>query len=646
MISVERNIYLENKPLDEALGKWLAALHEEGVRIPGGTETVPTWEASGRVTSEPLFAKVSSPPFHSSAMDGVMVEATRTYGATETSPIRLKLGTDIAMIDTGEPLYGEFDAVIMIEELNEIEPDLFEIIKPVAPWENVRPLGEDIVETELIVPQGHRIEPVDMAALLNGGITSVPVRTTPLVVIIPTGTELVEDPSDLGPGKVMESNSRALSAYVENLGGNALRMSLVPDDFETIDDSFSKALETGDIVVTNAGTSAGREDFTRAIIEKHGRVIVHGVAMKPGKPVILGIAEGKPVIGLPGYPVANFRGAMEFLGPLVNRMLGLPSGQKNRIEAKLARKIFSSPGFDEFVQVKVGKVDNQVIAVPLPRGSGASMSMVRSDGVVRIPPEEEGVARWDRVEVLLQKSDINVEGNILAIGSHDIALDILASYVIRKDPGVSLASANVGSMGGIMAIKQGQAHIAGTHMLDPETGEFNVPYILRQLKSHEVELVHLAWRTQGFIVLPGNPKGICKAEDLARDDIKFVNRQKGSGTRLLLDHLLGSNGIDSDLITGYKREMFTHTAVAAAVAGGTADTGVGVLAAAQALKLDFIPLESERYDLLIKGSFIGSPGYNALISAIHDPGFKEDVEKLGGYDMSESGKVIAMEVTK
>ncbi|MBN1288145.1 MAG: molybdopterin biosynthesis protein [Actinobacteria bacterium] len=641
---MKRNIYLENRPLDEALGKWLDAVMEEGARFPGETETVPTWDASGRVTAEPMFAFVSSPPFHSSAMDGVAVDAVKTYGATETNPVRLKLGAEIEMIDTGEPLANDYDAVIMIEDLNEVEPGQYEIIKPVAPWQNVRPLGEDIVQTELIVPQGHRIQPVDIAALLNGGITSVPVIKKPRVVIIPTGTELVENPTDLGPGKVMESNSRALCAYVETIGGTAQRMDLVPDEFDTIDRSFTKALETGDIVVTNAGTSAGREDFTGAIIEKHGRVIVHGVAMKPGKPVILGVAEGKPVIGLPGYPVANFRGALEFLEPLVKKMLGLPGHQGNKIKAKLARKIFSSPGFDEFVQVKVGNVDGQVIAVPLPRGSGASMSLVRADGVIRITPDEEGLSRWESVEVLLHKSDVNVEGNILAIGSHDISLDILSSYVIRKDPGISLASANVGSMGGIMAIKQGQAHIAGTHMLDPETGEFNVPYILRQLNSNEVELVHLAMRTQGFMVLPGNPKRINGIEDLARDDIRFVNRQKGSGTRLLVDHLLGKGGIDHEMITGYKRELFTHTAIAAAVAGGTADAGVGLLAAAQALKLDFVPLAGERYDLLMRASFTGGPGHTALMAAIIDPGFRKDVERLGGYDASESGKVIPMEV--
>ncbi|MBN2168480.1 MAG: molybdopterin biosynthesis protein [Actinobacteria bacterium] len=642
---MERNIYLENKPLDEALGKWLEAVLEEGVQIPAVSETVPTWEASGRVTAEPLFALVSSPPFHSSAMDGVAVDATKTYGATETSPVRLRLDEDIEMIDTGEPLSKEYDAVIMIEDLSEAEPGVYEIIKPVAPWQNVRPLGEDIVQTELIVPQGHRIQPVDMAALLNGGITSVPVIKKPRVVIIPTGTELVENPEDLAPGKVMESNSRALCAYVETLGGTAVRMDLVPDEFDTIDKSFTEALETGDIIVTNAGTSAGREDFTKAIIEKHGRVTVHGVAMKPGKPVILGVAEGKPVIGLPGYPVANFRGALEFLEPLVKKMLGLPGHQENKIGAKLARKIFSSPGFDEFVQVKVGRVDDQVVAVPLPRGSGASMSMVRADGVIRITPEKEGLAKWDNVEVLLHKNDVNVEGNILAIGSHDISLDILSSYVVRKNPGVSLASANVGSMGGIMAIKQGQAHIAGTHMLDPETGEFNVPYVLRQLGADEVLLVHLAWRTQGFMVLPGNPKQITGIEDLARDDIKFVNRQKGSGTRLLLDHLLGSNSINHEAVNGYERELFTHTAIAAAVASGTADTGVGLLAAAQALKLDFIPLASERYDLLMRASFKGSQGYYALMAAIQDPDFRKDVEDLGGYDTSESGKVIPMKVT-
>jgi molybdopterin molybdotransferase/putative molybdopterin biosynthesis protein len=640
---MERNIYLDNVPLDEALGRWLELCRAEGVTFPLPAVEVPTGQAAGMVTAEPLFARVSSPPFHSSAMDGVAVRAESTYGASETSPVTLRLGTEIELIDTGEPLPAGFDAVIMVEDLNEVGDETYEVIKPASPWQYVRPLGEDIVQTELVLPRGHRVRPVDIGALLNAGFTAVPVRRRPVVSVIPTGTELVEDPADLGPGKVMESNSWTLAAFARAAGAEPGRMNLIRDDYGLIKDAVASALEASDVVVVNAGTSAGREDFTRAIIEELGSVAVHGVAMRPGKPVVLGAARGTPVIGLPGFPVANYRGAQEFLGPMLAELQGLPAAQGARLKARLARKLFSAPGFDEFVQVKLGRVDDEVVAVPLARGSGVSMSLVRSDGVVRVPPESEGIERWREVSVILHDPDMNIDGTILAIGSHDVSLDLLASRIRQEDASLSLASANVGSMGGIMAIRQGQAHIAGTHLLDPDTGEFNVPYVLRQLTGDEVLLVTLGLRSQGLMVPRGNPRGIRGIEDLSRSDVLIVNRQKGSGTRLLLDYRLNQEGIDPGGVAGYEREVFTHTAVAAAVAGGTADTGLGVLAAAKALGLEFIPVASERYDLLVLRSFARTRGYRALMSALRDRGYRREVEALGGYDLSGSGDEVPLE---
>jgi len=640
---MERNIYLDNVSLSVALERWLGLCRAEGVRFPTGAETLPAGGAAGRVTAEAVFARVSSPPFHSSAMDGVAVRAAETYKASEVNPVRLELGRNAELIDTGDPLPDGFDAVIMVEELNEVGEGLLEIIKPAPPWQNVRPLGEDIVETELVLPRGRRIRPVDIGALLNAGVVEVPVRKKPVVAVIPTGSELVEEPAEVGPGRVMESNSRVLAAFAESLGAEAVRMDLVVDDFESIKGSVTEALGFANAVVINAGTSAGREDYTRAVIEGLGKVAVHGVAMRPGKPVVLGVARGKPVVGLPGFPVANYRGAQEFLAPLIDAFLGLAGRPAAILKAQLARKIFSTPGFDEFVQVKVGRVNDVLVAAPLPRGSGVSMSLVRSDGVVRIPAGSEGLARGDEVEVGLYDPDADVDGTILAVGSHDVSLDLLAGRIKEANPRLSLASANVGSMGGILAIKEGQAHIAGVHLLDPGTGEFNVPYVLRELSADDVFLLHMCMRTQGLMVLPGNPEGIKGIEDLALRGISFVNRQPGSGTRLLLDHLLSQAGIEPGDIYGYEREMFTHTAVAAAVAGGTADAGLGVLAAARALRLDFIPVASERYDLLGLRSFMGAPGYEALVHVLRDPGFRGEVEGLGGYDLSQAGELLPLE---
>src|SRR5450830_24006 len=640
---MERNIYLENVPLDKALERWLALCREDGVRFPTEAEEVATGEAAGRVVAEPLFAKISSPPFHSSAMDGVAVFASDTYGATEASPARIVLGSNVELIDTGDPIPAGSDAVIMVEDLNEVEPGIFEIIKPASPWQNVRPLGEDIVETEFVLPRGHLIRPVDIGALLNAGFTEVPVRRRPVIAIIPTGTEFVEDPGDVKPGKVMESNSWVLASFTRAAGAEPVRMDLIPDDRGLITSAVKMALETADAVVVNAGTSAGREDYTKSIIEELGAVAVHGVAIRPGKPVVLGAARGKPVIGLPGFPVANWRGAEQFLRPLITAFLGLTRRPAGTMRARLARKVFSTPGFDEFVQVKIGRVNEELVAVPLPRGSGVSMSLVRSDGVIRIPAESEGIERGAGVDVRLQDPDIDVDGTILAVGSHDVSLDLLAGRIRQVDPRLSLASVNVGSMGGIMAIKEGQAHIAGVHLLDTETGRFNVPYILRQVSSKDVFLMHMCERTQGLMVPPGNPKGIKGIEDLARPGVSFINRQKGSGTRLLLDYLLEGAGMRPVDIYGFEREMFTHTAVAAAVAGGTADVGIGVLAAARALKLEFIRSEEHTYELLGLRFFMETPGFEALVGVLADPGFRGEVEALGGYDLSHAGEMVPLE---
>ena len=637
---MRRRYYLNYIPIEEAWQKWHAALAKSGFSFPIEGEKIRTEDSLGRITAEAVFAKMSVPPFHASAMDGVAVRAEDTYGAMDTNPKQLKFGEEGVFVDTGDPIPKPFNAVIMIEDMNQIDENIFEIMKAASPWQYVRPIGEDMVASELILPQGHRIRPEDVGAMLAGGAEDILVRRKPRVGLIPTGTELSETVAGLNYGQVIESNSRVLTGLIREWGAEPKRYTLIEDDYQLIKENILTALNENDIVVVNAGTSAGREDFTAPLIEELGELLVHGVALKPGRTCILGVVKGKPVLGLSGYPVANYRHASTFLEPLVLELLGTASLSKEIVRAYLSRKVVSPLGLEEFVQVGLAKVGDKLVATPLSRGSGVTMSMVRSDGIVQVPRLSEGFNRGSEVVVELKGNLSDVENTILAVGSHDITLDILADELRRRCPGLDLTSANVGSLAGIMAIKQEQAHIAGSHLLDEETGEYNTPYLERLMPEKKVKLVTLVHREQGLIVPKENPKSVAAIADLTRDDIVFINRQRDSGTRVLLDFELKKAGIEPSAVKGYEREFFTHTAVAAEVQSGAADVALGVKAAAEALDLDFVPLAEERYDLIVAAEFFDTDKCRQLLEVISADEFKKRVEALGGYSTRETGQIV------
>lgn len=638
---MRRKVYLEDIPLDEALGKFYGALEGIGALKPLPEEQVPLVEALGRVTARPVWARLSSPHYHGAAMDGVAVRAEDTRGASETSPIRLKIGEQAQWVDTGDPLPPGCNAVIMQEQVQEVGDGLIEIMAPVAPWQHVRALGEDIVATELVLPEGHTLRPQDLGAIAACGHTQVAVRRKPLVAIIPTGTELVPPGADLKPGNIIEFNSLMLAGLVEEWGGSPTRRPIVPDDYDQVKAAVQAALADHDLVAVNAGSSAGSEDYTAPVIAALGEVLVHGVAIRPGHPVVLGVAAHKPVVGIPGYPVSTVLTFELVVKPLIYRWLGCAPPQRPRMEALMTRKVLSPLGEDEFLRVKLGRVGERVVATPLPRGAGVIMSLVRADGLVRIPRFSEGVHAGARVTVELLRRPEEIENTIVAIGSHDLTLDLLADWLHKENPRLYFSSSNVGSLGGLLALQRGEAHLAGAHLLDEETGEYNVPYVRRLLAGQKVFVVHLADREQGLIVPPGNPKGIARLEDLGREDVVFINRQRGSGTRVLLDHRLKELGIEPALIKGYEREEYTHLGVAAAVASGAADAGLGVMAAARALRLGFVPLLKERYDLVIPEVHYRSPLLRPLLDLLGRQDFRREVEALGGYDASEMGCVVA-----
>lgn len=617
---------------------------KEKVSIPIESEQISVKNALDRVTSEAVFAKFSSPYFHSSAMDGYAVRAKDTFSATEREPVRLKIGKDAHWIETGDPLPDGFDAVIPIEEVN-IKESFIEIYSSVPPYNDVRPIGEDIVATELIIPESHIVRPADIGAMLASGITEIRVRRKPIVGIIPTGSELVEaeriNKKLPEPPELIEYNSAVLSGLVFKSGAQPRVYSIAKDEEKNIKEAILKALEDCDMVLLNAGSGYGKEDFTYKVLSELGEVIINGVSIKPGKPFIAGFIYNKPVLGIPGYPVSAFLCYELFIKPLIEFYLGISMTKEDKLKAILSRQISSNMGVDEFVRVKVGRVGEKYIVTPMGRGAGLLMSVVRADGYIIIPKGSEGFSQGSELTVHLWRSKEEIDNTIVCIGSHDNTLDVLYNFLRKRYPHVTLSSAHVGSMGGLVAIKKGEAHMAGTHLLDEITGQYNVPFIERLMPEKKVVLINLIYRIQGFIVRKGNPKNIKGFKDLVREDVIFINRQAGSGTRLLLDKHLKELGISPSSIKGYDKDEYTHMGVASAVLSGRADVGLGILSSAQALGLDFIPIAEERYDILIPEEFIELSIIQALLSIIKDDEeFRQAVIKLGGYDIRDMGKII------
>ncbi|MEA2284856.1 MAG: molybdopterin molybdotransferase [Solirubrobacteraceae bacterium] len=630
--------FIRDVPAAEALAAWRAALAAAG--CPARVEAVrlPLAEAVGRVTAEPVWATRSSPSFDASAMDGIAVRSTETIGAGETAPVLLDPAAYV-IVDTGDPLPEGFDAVVMREHVH-YEGDRAELRAAVVPYQHVRSIGEDVSATELLLPEGHRLRAVDIAAAAAAGATDVLVHRRPVVAVLPTGDEIRPVGSDTAPGEILDTNSLMLAAQAEELGAEARRLPIEPDDPERIAAAVRAAAAEADLVVVVAGSSAGRDDHTAAVIERAGTLAVHGVAVRPGHPVVLGAVDATPVLGAPGYPVSAALTFEIFAAPLLAGLEGAAPPERPRARARVARKLASSMGMDDWIRVRLGRVGGALVATPLPRGAGVLTSLVRADGLLVVPAGLEGHHAGEDVEVALLRGVGEIDRTIVAVGSHDLVLDLAASELRAVDPGVTLASSNVGSLGGLVALRDGLCHIAGSHLLDPATGEYTLPYVDRVLGDRDIAVVRLVHREQGLIVAAGNPLGLEGIDDLARPGVRYVNRQRGAGTRVLLDHELARRGISPEAIPGYAREEHTHLAVAAAVAAGRADAGLGVMAAARAFGLGFVPVTREPYDLVVATETLEHPVTAPLWALLEDPAFRAAVEALGGYGTEEMGRRI------
>lgn len=627
--------YLTNVPLEKAREDYLKALADRGVSAK--TETVKTAAAAGRVTASPVYAKICAPHYNACAMDGIALAAELTFKATETSPALIKREL-YTPVDTGDPLPPGCDTVIMAEDLIETDSGI-KIISAAAPWQHIRQIGEDMCAGEMILPSFSEITPSALGAMIACGVNELSVVKRPTVGIIPTGNEVIMPNDDPREGEVLEFNSVIFSAMLSQWGAKPVTFDIVKDDPAEIKKALVNALSECDAVIVCAGSSAGSEDYSCSVISEAGEVIYHGIAIKPGKPTILGICGGKPVIGVPGYPVSGIIALDEFLRPVIEFLGNTAPFEREFAEAVLSKQVVSTLKYREFIRVSLGYAGDKLIAVPLNRGSGVVSSFMKADGILEVPQELEGYDNGAQVKVRLLRPLREIESSLVATGSHDPLLDELAELLRSFGRELSMKSSHVGSMGGITAIKRREAHVAGIHLLDEATGEYNVSFIEKHFPNGGVSLVECVSREQGLMLPKGNPKNIGSIGDIARDGISYVNRQKGSGTRILCDWLCRREGTDTKKVYGYDREEYTHFAVAAVIAAGSADAGLGIYSAAKAYGLDFLKICDEQYDLLIPNFVWDTPRVQRLLEILKSDAFADRLKQLGGYKLSRPGEL-------
>ncbi len=632
--------YLTNIPLEKAQEEYLSLLKNNG--FTPKTELIPVFDACNRVTALPVYAHICAPHYAASAMDGIAVNARDTFGATETTPVILKSGQYV-IVDTGDPIPEHCDAVIMVEELVQNEDATITIHAAAAPWQHIRQIGEDICVGEMILPVLTKVSPSAIGAMIAGGVLEIEVIRKPVVGIIPTGDEIVPPCTDPKPGDILEFNSSIFSAMLKEWGAEAVVYPIVPDKFEQIQEMTAKASDECDMVILNAGSSAGREDYSAKVIESLGEVLYHGIAIKPGKPAILGCRGAVPILGVPGYPVSGIIVIEELLKPLIDHWMKVPAEQKQYVKAVLTRPIVSGLKYKEFVRVRMGYVGDLLMASPLSRGSGVVTSFMKADGILEIPQGLEGYEAGEEVEIRLLCSLDKLQNTLVVIGSHDPLLDELGNMLHVADESLYMSSSHVGSMGGIMAIRRGEAHMAGCHLLDTVTGEYNLSFMKKYFPKGDVKLIRCVGREQGLMVAKGNPLDIQKFADIAKEGVRYVNRQKGSGTRILADYLCKTEQIDMASVYGYEREEMTHTSVAAQIANGSADAGMGIYSAAKLYDLDFIPICVEEYDLIISDYAWNTPMVQQLMQVLKSDIFRQKLMELGGYTVDNAGELRSYE---
>ena len=628
---VERNIYLNLMSVND-VKKIIDKLE-----IPKlDSVTIKSSEAIGRITSNDIYARFSVPHYNAAAMDGIATKAEYTFGASETNPVTLPEEKYI-QIDTGQPLPENYDSIIPEEEISYDKNGYVTIINAAHPWQNVRVIGEDIVKGDLLIPKNTVIQENAIPILFAGGIWEVEVIRKPKALIIPTGNEVVSPPVEtLKDGMIIDYDSKLIANLLKMWGCEYEITDVIPDNPEALKNKLLEGVKDYDFLCIIAGSSAGRKDFTESVLKEVGNVLVHGVKMMPGKPFSLSTISGKTVFGIPGFPASAYFVTLLFLKQYIERIFSR-SVKDNVVTCKLSQNVPSKLGYDELIRVAVAKINNEKKAIPLKRGASVFKSIYESSGYFTIPENSEGYSSGKDIEVHLFNNIKNFENNIIFIGSNDISIDFLKSLLKEHYPEFNLVSLNRGSMGGLVSLKNMETHFSPTHLFDPEENLYNTTYIKNILKNQKIILLGVAKRSQGIIVKKGNPLNINGIEDIPR--VRFINRQKGSGTRILFDYLLDKKSIDKINIKGYDFELYTHMAICNFIQKGYADCGIGIKAATDAFNLDFIPIGHEEYELAFYEDFLNDKRYDIINKLINSQSFKSKLNKVGGYNLNITGRI-------
>ncbi len=634
----KRKVYLAKKSLEEAKVIWNNFLRT----IEPKKETIPVKKALNRITASPVQARRSAPNFNASAMDGIAVSSEDTAGATEREPITLK-GNQFKYVNTGNFIPEGYNAVIKIEDINQLDSGI-KIFQSVSPWHNVRTIGESVMKGDQILTSNQKLKAYHIGALLEAGVFEIEVYAKPVLTVISTGDEIVSPESSPEPGQYVDFNSTMVKEMAEEAGGEINFYGIVSDEEKALKAAINQATQSSDLVITIAGSSAGSKDFIASIVEEKGEIFVHGVEIQPGKPLLLGTIENVPFIGLPGFPLSCLHAFENFGAMAVKALQKDSAGADNYIQAKVKRKLGSKPGRVEYLRVNLTYEKSQSgqedfpIAVPRRRGSAVMKSQAQADGILEIPADREGLAVDELAEVKLLYPESYLKDNLVLAGSNDPLLDYLQELLITSAQKIKLRLQSRGSQAGIHALIRGEADLTTAHLMDPETGEYNLPY-LDQIAEEPLELLTLAWRDQGLYLRPDSQLSLKNINDLKNKDITFINRQQGAGTRILFDYQLNQSNIKPAEIKGYDREEYTHAAVAQAVAVGSADTALGIRAVAKAFGLKFIPLFSERFELIYPARLAEDYRIKKIKEIIKSNRFQEYLTEQTGYDLKDTGQI-------